>query len=156
MIKKTQNCEYSKNEYSQYWVFWFIFSSYEFFKERSNCLLLPDSLWCPIQELGSFFNVDWYSSITHNFVVFVHFFKLTHICALSVKEWNSVAKGKHLEQHECLTTSSRYSHTLRKESTISAIPHFTLKEQLLTVCLFLWRIGGSILMVQYEVSLWAC
>ena len=32
---------------------------------------------------------------------------------------------------------------LRRGSTISAIPHFTLKEQPLTVCFFLWSIGGT-------------
>ncbi len=47
-----------------------------------------------------FFGVDWYSAGTHNFVVFVKFSKLTHKCALFVKEWNSVAKGKCLEKHE--------------------------------------------------------
>ncbi len=65
-----------------------------------------------MQELGSFFSADWYSASTHNFVVFVHFSKLTHKCALFVKEWNSGDKGKCLEQRECMTTSSRYSQTL--------------------------------------------
>ena len=54
-------------------------------KSLQNCLLLPDPQWCPIQELGSFFGVDWYSASTHYFVVFVHFSKLTHKCALFVK-----------------------------------------------------------------------
>ena len=89
----TQNCEYSKNEYSQFWVFLFIFRNLRFFTERSNCLLLPDLLWCAVQELRLYFGVYWYSAHTHNFVVFVHFFILTHKRGLFVKEWSSVAKG---------------------------------------------------------------
>ncbi len=50
--------------------------------------------------LTLFFGVDWYSAGTHNFVGFVYFSKLTHICALFFKEWNTVAKGKCVEQHE--------------------------------------------------------
>ncbi len=46
--------------------FLLIFCQYGFFTKRSNCLLLPDLLWCPIQELGLFFSVDWYSANTHN------------------------------------------------------------------------------------------
>ncbi len=77
----------------------FVFGKTEFFTERSNCLLLPDLLWCPIQELELFFGVDGYSASTHTFVAFVHFSKLTHKCALFVKEWSSVAKGKCLKRH---------------------------------------------------------
>ncbi len=71
--KKTQNCEYSFREYSQFWVFLFVFRKTGFSTQRSNCLLLPDLLWCPIQELELFFGVDWNSASTHNFLVVCSF-----------------------------------------------------------------------------------
>ena len=69
-----------------FYFFLFVFGRSGFFIEMSNCLQLPELLWCPIQELELLFGVDGYSASTHNFVVFVHFSKLTHKCALFVKE----------------------------------------------------------------------
>ena len=71
--QKTQNCEYSFVEYSQFWVFLFIFGRSGFLTIRSNCLQLPELLWCPIQELDLYFGSEYISHDTQHFEVVCSF-----------------------------------------------------------------------------------
>ena len=122
-------------------------------------------MWCPIQKLGSF-DVDWYSAGIHNFVVFVHFSKLTHKCALFVKEW----KESVWSSMRCLTTSSSYSQTLMKyvnvvQETISSFlsqveyeKRSKIPRQVVHTATSIWSmlLCGSMKKKSWDPMLWVC